>query len=125
MRQPPASRQRAAKILAEEVDSCVRKRLVRAGWSFRKGCKGPNSHNPIHRARSGQFFRSWRMIAHGVEAGTMSVWSHDEGAMLVVSVNYRDFSQSFLLTDTASPRRTSCLLVQWLRHAQVRQVMTG
>jgi hypothetical protein len=118
VRKSPEERIKAAQILAEEVDACIRKRLVQAGWSFHKVSRAPWLGNCPDA-------RVWSMTVNGIQMGSMSVWSHGTGAKLMVRVNSKVFCQDFFLTNTVSPRRISCLLMQWLKCAEIRQVMLG
>jgi len=109
------ARQRAADLLAEEIARCVCDRLDR----YWKPVRAPWEHVPWY---TSGWHCAWD-VANG--AAKMYVFAGPDGAWLRVHGINRMFSHEFKLHKTDSPRKVVCLLVEWLKQAQVRAVMLG
>lgn len=113
-----SEKMRASSILAKEVFQCISKRLEKKEMCLRRTSLAPASFD--------RYGIVCDVLAGGMKVASLSVKSWDQGADLFVMAEQRDaFHHRFKLYKTDSPRRVACLLVQWLKNAQVRQVMQG
>lgn len=114
-------RERASLILAKEVSDIMVKRL--------------SQHWTLEQVRwtrgvwtSGVWRRSWTVKLENSTVAIMNVNSCEWGAALVVRPSqhekFRMFTHQFKLYKTDSPRWIACLLVEWLKQAQIIQVMS-
>jgi hypothetical protein len=103
-------------ILGKEVADCVSARLTRKGFELEPSAK-TFFISPV-------WARSWNLKSDGIELATMSVSAYPWVVLLNVSTGAKAFSHAFKLRNTDSPRRIACLLISWLKQAQIRQIMT-
>ena len=115
---PVERAQRATEILGEEVANCVSARLVQKGFELVQDPPATKFYNPL-------WARAWTLKLDGVRLAMMNVNAHFWGVMLSVRTETGEFAHTFKLYKTDSPRKVSCLLVLWLKQAQIRQVMIG
>lgn len=101
---------KAARKLSDEVMQCVTSRLAKAGFES-VYIRTVGSHT------------SWNVKFDGSPVASMNVIYGEKGADLSVVADNKFFTHKFTLHNTDSPRRVACLLMSWLRQAQIRQVM--
>lgn len=120
MKKSPESRLSASAILAAEVaDVMIRKLRERGRWAVDKiEWEGIVWHAPGWKC-------SWIVTNGGVKVARLNVSSHVDGVHLAVRADdWKMFTHDFRLHNTDSPRKVACLLVEWLKQAQIRSVMS-
>jgi hypothetical protein len=114
-RKPLADTSKALDTLAKEVTQCILSRLNKAGFQTQPDCCWWNE-------TTGR----WMLSANGVSVGLLLISKTKirRGLELRALAGGGPFVHVFGLNSTDSPRKVSCILIGWLKQAQVRQVMT-
>jgi hypothetical protein len=113
MKKSAEARTAAACLLAREVSAVIMKQLQAKGWTLEK------TDPPV------LWNDSWDVKTEDVTIARMSVNFGENGVNLYVIANFKIFTHQFKLHNTDSPRKIACLLVQWLKYASVRSVMSA